>query len=390
MKTGEVRGPIAPDSFDFHGDGLDNIFETYGHMRSECPVAHSDKYGKFWALTRYGDIHAAERDWQTYSVKPTMLLPAFGTDRPMVPIDLDPPQHTEYRKLLLPYFTLERIDALEVGARRTARGLMADLAGEKVFDASSRFARPVPTIVFSEYAGFPIEDAALFDTWVDQIIYARNEDELASRAAADEVYDYFRRLLDDRRREPGGEDIISGMLSAEIDGRPLNDDELLDICFLLFVAGLDTSAWAIRSSLWYLAQEPADRRRLAENPSLIPSAAEEFLRTLSPVQAMARTLTRDTEVRGVTMRAGERVALVFGAGNRDHEIFDGADTVRIDRSENPHFAFGVGVHRCLGSNLGRRELKVGLEEFLVGVPDFELAEPAPWHGIGPLMLRVNA
>ena len=123
--------PSAPDGFDFHGDGLDDIFEMYGDMRRGCPVAHSDKYGKFWALTRYSDIHTAERDWQTYSVKPSMILPAFGTDRPMIPLDLDPPQHTEFRKLLLPYFTPARIDALEVGARRTARALMAELVGGK-------------------------------------------------------------------------------------------------------------------------------------------------------------------------------------------------------------------------------------------------------------------
>jgi len=179
-----------------------------------------------------------------------MLLPAFGTDRPMIPIDIDPPRHTQYRKVLLPHFTPERIDRLEVGARKTARDLMADLAGEEVFDASSRYARPLPTVVFSEHAGFPTEDAPLFDSWVDQIIYARTENELASRAAADEVYDYFRRLLSKRRREPTDEDIISGILSARIDGRSLDDDELLDICFLLFVAGLETTAWGIRSSLW--------------------------------------------------------------------------------------------------------------------------------------------
>ncbi len=383
-----TREPRAPSGFDFHGESLDDIFAVYGEMRRDCPVARSDRYGEFWALTRYDDIHAAERDWQTYSVQPTMLLPAFGTDRPMIPIDIDPPRHTEYRKVLLPHFTPERIDRLEVRARQTARELMADLAGEEVFDASSRYARPLPTVVFSEHAGFPTEDAPLFDSWVDQIIYARTENELVSRAAADEVYDYFRRLLSKRRREPTDEDIISGILSARIDGRSLDDDELLDICFLLFVAGLETTAWGIRSSLWYLSQAPHDRRRLAENPALIPTAAEEFLRMLSPVQAMARTLTKDTELRGVTMRAGERVALVFGAGNRDPEKFEDPDTVLIDRAVNPHFAFGIGVHRCIGSNLGRRELTVGLEEFLAAVPDFELAEPAPWHGIGPLMLRV--
>ena len=229
----------------------------------------------------------------------------------------------------------------------------------------------------------------MFDSWVDRIIYARKEDELASRAAADEVYAYFRQLLNKRRGEPGGEDIISGMLSSEIDGRALSDDELLDICFLLFVAGLETSAWAIRSSLWYLATEPTDRRRLAENPSLIPNAAEEFLRTLSPVQAMARTLTQDTEVRGVTMRAVnaspsswvlETATMRYSTIQMPYASTRTRTPLRLRRRRAP----------MPRSHLGRSELIVGLEEFLIAVPDFELAEPAPWHGVGPLMLRQKA
>jgi len=208
-----------------------------------------------------------------------------------------------------------------------------------------------------------------------------------ARHAAGEVYDYFRNLIKERRYGERGGDIVSVLIDTEIDGRPLTDDELLDICNLLFLAGLDTTAWAIRSSLWHLAQSKDDRKRLAKEPTLIPSAAEEFLRTMSPVQAMARTATHDTVIGGTGIKAGERVALVFGSGNRDPLKFHDPETVRIDRGDNAHIAFGLGIHRCLGSNLARRELMIALEEFLYAVPDFHLAEPAPWHGVGPLMIE---
>jgi cytochrome P450 len=231
-----------------------------------------------------------------------------------------------------------------------------------------------------------VEDAAQFDIWVELIVFARTDDESVARNAANEVYDYFRNLITLRRREPGA-DVISGLLVADFNGRPLNDDEMLDMCYLLFVAGLETTASTIRSALWHLAQHPDDLAALAADFSRIPAATEEFLRVLSPVQAMARTLKRDTEIGGVAMKAGERVALVFGAGNRDPQRFECPNEVRLDRAHNPHTAFGIGAHRCLGSNLARREVNVGLEELITRYPRFELAADAPWHGIGPLLLR---
>jgi cytochrome P450 len=207
-----------------------------------------------------------------------------------------------------------------------------------------------------------------------------------ARRAADDVYDYFRRLLAERRRTPGS-DVISALLDADADGRPLTDDELLDMCYLLFVAGLETTAGTIRAAMWYLGQHPGDLAALAADPARIPRATEEFLRALSPVQAMARTLKRDTVVGGVEMKAGDRVVLAFGAANRDPARFDCPNEIDLGRESNPHAAFGVGAHRCLGSNLARREVNVALTELVARYPRFELAEPAPWHGIGPLLLR---
>jgi cytochrome P450 len=376
--------------FDFHGPALDNIFDTYRDLRQQCPVGHSEKHGGFWFLTRSEDIFAAEQDPETFSVAPSMLLPAFGTDVPLIPIDIDPPEHTDYRKILLPLFTPRVIAQLDDGMHRTAHELAVELAAHDVVDVSHTFARPMPTIVFSRLAGFPEEDWPKFDRWVDDIIYERTVDPERAWTAGREVKQYFHNLLNSRSADPEGDDLIHYLLTAEVNGRKLTHDELLSYCYLLFLAGLDTTAWAIRSSLWYLAQNPKAQTQLRENPEEIPAAAEEFLRTLSPVQAMARTCRKDTEVGGRQIKAGERVVLVFGAGNRDPEAYDEPDTIVLDRQNNRHLAFGGGIHRCLGSNLGRQELVVALQEFLAAVPEFSLAAPnEPWHGVGSLTLRIG-
>jgi cytochrome P450 len=380
-----------PD-LDFHGEALDNIFEDYKERLSKCPVGHSDKYGGFTYITKFDDIFAAEQDPSTYSVAPSMLLPSFGTDRPMIPIDIDPPEHTAYRKLLLPLMTPAAVEKLTPGMHQTSRDLARELAESLrengTADASTLYARPMPTIIFSRLAGFPEADWPLFDAWVDDIIYERTQDPERARQAGVAVNEYFASLLAARKGSEPTEDLMSVLEHAQIDGRPLSQDELLSYCYLLFLGGLDTTAWAIRASLWYLARNPEAQQQLRDDPELIPAAAEEFLRTLSPVQSMARTCLKDTVVRGVEIKAGERVVLSFGAGNRDPEIFEHPNEIRFDRDRNRHLAFGGGIHRCLGSNLGRRELVVALEEFLANVPKFEAADlDEVWHGVGTFTIK---
>jgi cytochrome P450 len=375
--------------FDFHGDALDDVFSTYSHLRATCPVGRSEKYDGFWYLTKNEDIFAAEQDSATFSVAPSMLLPDLGTGFPLIPLDIDPPDHIRYRRILLPLFTPRAVARLEDGMRRTARQLLQQVNEQDVADVSALYARPMPTIVFSRLAGFPEQDWPKFDAWVDDIIYERTTDPARAHAAAREVVDYFDQLLRAGPAAAGRDDLISQLHRARIDGAPLTHSELVSYCYLLFIAGLDTTAWAIRSSLWYLARNPGDQERLRRHPDLIPVAAEEFLRTLSPVQAMARTCRADTEIRGCEIKAGDRVVLVFGAGNRDPDSFESPDEIQVSRASNRHLAFGAGIHRCLGSHLGRRELVVALEEFLSGVPGFSHAQPEEkWHGIGRLTLQL--
>ena len=377
--------------FDFHGEALDGIWADYQAMHAGCPVGRSSKYGGFTFIAKLEDIFAAEQAPDTFAVAPSMLLPAFGTDVPMIPIDTDPPMHGHYRKILLPLFTPRMLDQLTPGIRQTSRELAEAIAAQDVADASKGYARAVVTIVFSRLCGFPEEDWPRFDEWVDDIIYERTANPERAYAAGNAVRAYFDDLLTARRDTPHRDDLISVLLEARIeDGRPLTHDELISYCYLLFVAGLDTTAWAIRAGIWHLARVPEAQAQLRAQPELIPAAAEEVLRMLSPVQAMARTCKRDTVVRGTEIRAGERVVLVFGAGNPDPHAFDDPDTIRFDRTKNRHLAFGGGIHRCLGSNLGRRELVIALEEFLATVPAFTAADQAePWHGVGPLTLRIH-
>lgn len=381
--------------FDFHGEALDTIFEDYEVMLDKCPVGHSSKYGGFKYIAKSEDIFAAEQDPETFAVGPSMLLPSFGTDMPLIPIDIDPPAHQAYRAILLPLFTPMKIAKLEPGMRETAAQLVAEVrqAAENnggVADISAIFARPMPTIIFGRLAGYPEDDWPIFDRWIDEIIYERTSKPEVAKAAGDELIDYFDKLIDARLAD-GGEydDLVQKIIDARVDGRELTREEQLSYCYLLFLAGLDTTAWGIRSALWYLAQNPVAQQRLRENPEMIPAAAEEFLRTLSPVQAMARTCMKDTVVSGQEIKAGERVALVFGAGNRDPEVFDNPNEIQIDREDNRHLAFGGGIHRCLGSNLGRKEMVVALEEFLKGIEHFETSGGEVWHGVGPLTVRIG-
>lgn len=396
MESGLSDTREAPDerirelarTFGHHDEGLDVAFDVYRDLRHHCPVGRSERYGGFWFAVRYDDIHRIEQEPETFAVSPGMLLPPMGHVRPGIPIDIDPPMHTKYRRIMLPAFTPQRMNEMEPAVRRIARELLDEIGDAREIDASRRFAVPMPMRVFCELAGLPAEDSERLEDWINRIFYVRTHDYADTERAAAECCTYLAEHFEARREGPPRDDLPGRLLAAEIDGRPLTDEELVDYGFVLLTAGLDTTAWVIRSGLWHLAQHPEDRARLAAHPELVPTASEEFLRCLSSVQAMARTATRDVPLDGRHVARGDRVLIVFGAGNRDEAVFPDSDRIHIDRQPNPHMAFGVGIHRCLGSNLARRELRVAFEEFLARFPEFSLAPGSdpPWHGIGPLPL----
>lgn len=373
---------------DFHGEALRTAESDYAELLARCPVGHSDKYGGFDYLARYRDVHDAEQKLDTFSVRPSMLLPSVSK-KPIVVIDSDRPEHTDLRKVLLPFFTPDRVQAWEPLIRDVAHDLLNDLDGLETFDVAQTYARKLPSKVFSMIAGFPLSDGDILDEWVSTIFYKRTTDQDAADAAEASTLGWLADLVAERRRGPAEDDLIGKLLAAEIDGTPLTDELVVDYCYLLLLAGLDTTAWAIRSSLWHLARSPRDRQFLSEDTDRITLAIEEFLRCLSPVQAMARTARTDIEYGGQRIPAGTRIALLFGAANRDPEFFEDPNEVRVDRNPNRHIAFGAGIHRCMGSNLARLEMKVAIQEFLGRFPNFELVDgEAPWYGVDELTVKV--
>jgi cytochrome P450 len=379
-------GPVDDWSIDF--DLFDpgfvvDPYAVYADLRERCPVAHTERWGGSYMPTRYEDIQTVAHDTEHFSSRNVGVTGLEGNN-PLVapPITADPPFHTASRRLLLPAFSPKAIDALTPLTRRIANDLIDVILarGEGSADAASDYAQHIPVRVIGAMLGVPAEDEPRFTDWAIRVLQIGPTDPEVGRQAGREVLDYFREQVALRREERTG-DLVSQLLDAELDGAPLTEKHILGTCFLLLLAGIDTTWSSIGAGLWHLATHRDDLDRLVREPELIPTAIEEFLRAYAPV-TMAREVVAEVEVGGRTLCPGERVLLTFPAGNRDPEHFDDPDEVRIDRLHNRHTAFGAGIHRCLGSNLARMELRVALEEWLARIPSFHLVEGAyvEWNG----------
>lgn len=377
--------PVTDWATDF--DHLDpvwvnNPFPIWDHLRQTCPVAHSDRYGGTWLPTTHELVSAIAYDTENFTSRAVVVsetrpgpmdLPAPIGVAP--PISSDPPFHAMARRLLLPAFAPRKIDALEPFTRQLCNELLDQLAGKSTADAAVDYAQHIPLRVIAKMLGFPATDADYFRHVIHLVLeegvtLSEEDDErLVEQQALDA---YFDRQIDDHVANPR-DDLTSFLLEAELDGNKLMREHVRGTMLLILVAGIDTTWSAIGSSLWHLARHPEDRKRLAHEPELMPFAIEEMLRAYAPV-TMARMVAKDVEIGGCPMKEGDWVLLPFPAANRDPKFFDRADEVVIDREENRHSAFGLGIHRCLGSNLARMELRVAVEEWMKRYPDFEIAE----------------
>jgi cytochrome P450 len=301
----------------------------------------------------------------------------LGNTRPLLPLAVDPPGHAKYRKILDPLFAPKRMDAIEDAIASRAAHFIDPLVGQGHCEYHDDFAVPFPSAIFLELMGLPWEELDTFLRLKDGILRPGGGDvdlETMARIQAEtgqEIYAYFDAVLDQRSREPR-EDILSHFLSAEVDGHRLSREEILDICFLFLIAGLDTVTDTLSCFYAFLATHPDHRRMITEDPTVIPRAVEELLRWESPVPNPPRLVTTDSELCGEKIPAGSVLQLGLGAANVDPEVIECPFDVRFDREVNPHIAFGVGVHRCLGSHLARRELRVALREWHRRIPDYEL------------------
>jgi cytochrome P450 len=358
-------------------------FPIWDDLRSRCPVAHSDRYGGTWLPVCHKDIATVAYDTDHFtsrSVVVSELRP--GPDDLPAPIGLappitsDPPFHAEARRMLLPAFAPKRIAALEPLTRQLCRDLLDGVAGRAEFDAAVDYAQDIPLRVIIGMLGFPQEDAEIFRRFVHQVLedVDMSPEERQAVMSAGEIDAYMDERIAEHRAEPR-DDLTSFLLEAELGGQKLPQEHVRGTMVLLMIAGIDTTWSAIGASLWHLAAHPDDRRRLASEPDLMETAVEEFLRAYAPV-TMARLVAKDLELDGRMLHEGDWLLLPFPSGNRDPEVFPRAGEVVLDRADNRHAAFGLGIHRCLGSNLARMELRVALEEWLARYPEFELIDPA--------------
>ena len=368
---------------DWHSD-LDHFdpefvadpYPIYEDLREQCPVAHSDRYGGMTWLTKASDVAAAANATEIFSSRRTIISEVPTDRRGLVlpPINIDPPEHTEHRRLLLPFFTPKATAEWEPTIREICSRLLGGLQGQTEFDAAAEYAQEIPGDVTARMLGVPLQDTPQFRVWLHDLLEVGPTNPTVQRQTTTEMMDYLLELTRERRADHKDGDVVQYLLDQRMEGEELTDDEIARTLFLLLIAGVDTTWSAISSSLLHLATHPEDRRRIAHNKELIPTAVEEFLRAYSPV-FIARVAEENTEVSGCPVNAGEWTVLAFPSANRDPEFFDRPDEVLIDREENRHSAFGLGAHRCLGSNLARLEMQIALEMWMEQFPDFELVDP---------------
>jgi cytochrome P450 len=355
----------------------------WSQLRGTCPIAQTERYGRTWMPVDYDDLAKIAHDVERFSSRDIAVITPNRELNPLQPIMLeappitsDPPVHTWARRLLLPAFGPSAIEAVTPVTRGLANELIDRVIADGHADAATDYAQHIPVRVIAQMLGIPPDDEAIFTRWAVTILQEGFTNIDKATDSIMELITYFGERSAERRAIPVDErpdDLLTLLIQAEVDGEPLTDRHVIGSCFLLLLAGIDTTWSAIGSSIWHLATHPQDQARLRAEPELMTTAVEEFLRFYSPV-TMARYVTEDTEFNGCPMRMGDKVLMTFPAGNRDPDLFERADEFVIDRTRNRHFAFGSGIHRCLGSNLARMELRVAIEEWLRRVPTFELAD----------------
>jgi len=357
-------------------------FPIWDELRETCPVAHSDRYGGVWLPTRHEDVAAIAYDTEHFTSsgiivsksKPDVGPPAGAAP----PITSDPPFHAEARRIILKHLGPREVERLEPITRAWCDELLDKVAGQPVVDAARDYAENIPPRIICHLLGLPLEDADLLKEYIQlenvDLPYAEQP-----KASVSMEHYLFQTVLD--HLEHPRDDLTSHLLSTTHGGEPLALEHVGGTMALLIIAGIDTTWSSIGASLWHLAQHPADRDRLIAEPELLPLAIEELLRAYAPV-TMARLVSEDVEVGGCPMQAGDWVLLPFPAANRDPRQFDRPDEVVLDRAENRHATFGLGIHRCAGSNLARMEMRVAIEAWLDRYPTFTLDDPGAvtWAG----------
>jgi cholest-4-en-3-one 26-monooxygenase len=348
----------------------------WAYLRKHAPVHWYTRAGgtePFWAITKHADVIAISKQPRLFVIAPRLavfpdLTPPEGDAAAHHLLTMDPPEHGDYRRLVSAWFTPRTVQRLAPGTERIAQDLIAELEREGLegeIDFVERVAAVLPLAVIADMLGSPRSDWKQLFRWTNEAIGPTDPEfqrpgerpEDTSERARTALFGYFVGLVEERRRAPR-DDIISVLANARLDGKPLGPRELLSYFFLLVVAGNETTRNATSGGLWALIQNPGELEKLKRDPSLVDSAVEEIVRWTTPVIQFTRTATEDTEIRGQKIRAGEAVCMFYPSANRDEDVFEAPFSFRVDRNPNPHLAFGIGEHVCLGQHLARLELRV--------------------------------
>ena len=377
-----ITGPVADWATDFshlEPEWSADPYPIQDDLRQRCPIARTGRFGGGWLPTRYEDVAAIAYDTRHFSSRaiivsnfrpPRELAPVGGSP----PISSDPPFHHDARKLLLAAFTRTAVTKQEPATRAFCHSLIDAFTGQVAVDAATEYAQHIPVRVIAGMLGFPPQDGPQFREFVEDLLEGINLPAEERITRVSRLFDYLLAQVHDHIGHPRG-DLTTYLINAELHGRKLDPAHVVGTMALLLIAGIDTTWSAIGASLWHLAKTPQDRTRLVADPRLLPTAMEEFLRAYAPV-TMARLVSEDIRWRGAGMKADDWILLSFPAANRDPAQFDRAGEVVIDREVNRHAAFGLGIHRCLGSHLARMELRVALEAWLERIPAFSLDDPS--------------
>jgi cytochrome P450 len=377
-----VTGPVSDWATDFshvEPEWSADPYPIQDELRQRCPIAHTERFGGGWLPTRYDDVAAVAYDPDHFSSRAIIMsnfrppldeAPVGGSP----PISSDPPFHHDARKLLLPAFTKASVARQEPTTRAFCHSLIDAFGDRPVVDAATDYAQHIPIRVIADMLGFPPEDGPRFREFVENTLEGVNQEPDERIERMQQLFDYLLQQIRDHLDHPR-DDLTTFLINAELYGSKLEADHVAGTMALLLIAGIDTTWSAIGASLWHLAKTPQDRERLVAEPALLPTALEEFLRAFAPV-TMARLVKEDMHWHGVDMKADDWILLSFPAANRDPAQFDRAGEVVIDRKVNRHAAFGLGIHRCVGSHLARMELRVALEVWLERIPGFSLADPS--------------
>jgi cytochrome P450 len=353
-------------------------YPAYRELRATSPVVWND-VTKFWALLKYEDIRFVSGNPATFTSTRGITIPDPAQPQPVQEGNLiftDPPRHRQLRKLINSGFTRRQVMLLEPKVREIVKGIIEGIDPARDCEFADEVASPLPTRLIAEMLGAAPEDWERFREWSDAAVGTADPDiEMDHLVALGELYAYFTKLIEARRSGAvsGQHDLLSILAVAEVDGHMLTDEDLLNFSFLLLVAGNETTRNLITLGTLALLDHPDQFAMLRADPSLLPGAVEEMLRFTTPVTHMARQATRDVEIRGQQIKAGDTVVMLYGSANRDEEIFgDSSETFDITRSPNPHIAFGAGEHACLGAQLARLEARVMFEVLLSTFPSIEL------------------